>query len=402
MKNTENLAQAVEDVKIEVIKNVFKKTEGANSEDLSDVIEEGVRKFVRTMLEMYTKDEFLRYIGAKPYERSKKRKDYRNGSLSRSISTPFGIIEDVTIPRGRKGGFVPKVIERFEAFKTKIAKIVVEMFTLGISTRKIKRVTKLVIGKEIKKTEASRLNQSIKAKITAWLNRPINKKFSYVFIDGVFLKIRRKIISKEAILCAVGMTESGEKEFLGFLPGGRESREAWEEFLTHLARRGLDPRVVKLVISDGCPGMIKAINSIFPYSDHQRCLFHKMSNLRAKCPRSEWPLIKAKIHKIYFSLSEREARANAKAFINEYKDVFPRLVDCIKKDLDSCIAYMKHPFKRWKHIRTTNIIERSFKEVKRRVKVMETFPTEESCIRILYSLLRLQNENWEGKLVRNF
>ena len=216
MKNTENLAQAVEDVKIEVIKNVFKKTEGANSEDLSDVIEEGVRKFVRTMLEMYTKDEFLRYIGAKPYERSKKRKDYRNGSLSRSISTPFGIIEDVTIPRGRKGGFVPKVIERFEAFKTKIAKIVVEMFTLGISTRKIKRVTKLVIGKEIKKTEASRLNQSIKAKITAWLNRPINKKFSYVFIDGVFLKIRRKIISKEAILCAVGMTDSGKRSFWDF------------------------------------------------------------------------------------------------------------------------------------------------------------------------------------------
>ena len=76
--------------------------------------------------------------------------------------------------------------------------------------------------------------------------------------------------------------------------GGRKSREAWEEFLTHLARRGLDPRVVKLVISDGCPGMIKAINSIFPYSDHQRCLFHKMSNLRAKCPRSEWPLSKGK------------------------------------------------------------------------------------------------------------
>ena len=402
MENTESLAQAVDDVKVEVIKDVFKKAQGANSEDFSDVIEKGVRKFVRTMLEIYTKDEFLRYIGARPYERTQERKDYRNGSLSRSISTPFGIIEDVTIPRGRKGGFVPKVLERFKVFKTKVAKIVVEMFTLGISTRKIKRVTKLVVGKEIEKTEASRLNQSIKAEITAWLNRPINKKFTYLFIDGIFLKIRRKIISKEAILCAVGMTESGEKEFLGFIPGGRESREAWEQFLTHLLRRGLDPRAIKLVISDGCPAMIKAINTIFPYSDHQRCLFHKMSNLRAKCPRSEWPLIKAKIHKIYFALSEAEARATAKAFIEEYQDVFPKLVECIKKDLNSCLAYMKHPLRRWKHIRTTNIIERSFKEVKRRVKVMETFPTEESCIRILFSLLRLQNENWEGKLVRDF
>ena len=104
-----------------------------------------------------------------------------------------------------------------------------------------------------------------------------------------------------------------------------------------------------------------------------------MSNLRAKCPRSEWPLIKANIHKIYFALNERGARENARAFIKEYKVIFPRLVDCIKKDLDSCIAYMEHPFRRWKHIRTTNIIERGFKEVKRRVKVMETFRTFESC-----------------------
>ena len=106
----------------------------------------------------------------------------------------------------------------------------------------IKRITKIIAGNGISKTEASRLNKTIKEEITAWLNRPIKKKFSHLFIDGIFLKISRKIISKEAILCAVGITESGEK---------------------------------------------------------QHCLFHKMSNLRAKCPRSEWPLIKAKIHKIY-------------------------------------------------------------------------------------------------------
>ena len=208
MKTLESLAQTVENVKVEVVKDA-----------VLDVIEKGVRKFIRIMLEIY----------------------------------PFGPIEDVNIPRGRKGGFVPKVIDRFKA---------------------------------------SRLNKTIKKEITAWLNRPINKKFSYLFIDGIFLKIRRKIISKEAILCAVGITESGEK---------------------------------------------------------QHCLFHKMSNLRAKCPRSEWPLIKAKIHKIYFALNERDARENARAFIKKYKDIFPRLVDCIKKDLDSCIAYMKHLFRRWKH-----------------------------------------------------
>ena len=215
MKALESLAQTVEDVKAEVVKDVFKR-KTINTEELLDVIEEGVRKFIRTMLEIYAKDEFLRYIGARLYERTEKRKDYRNGSLHKTILTPFGPIEDVNIPRGRKGGFAPKVIERFKAFKIKIAKIVVEMFTLGISTRKIKRITKIITGNEISKTEASRLNKTIKEEITAWLNRPINKKFSHLFIDGIFLKIRRKIISKEAILCAVGMTDSGKRSFWDF------------------------------------------------------------------------------------------------------------------------------------------------------------------------------------------
>jgi len=153
MQTKENLSQTVKDVKVEIIKDVFKKQNTANAEELLDAIEEGVRKFVRTTLEVYAKDEFLRYIGARPYERTNRRKDYRNGSLHKTILTPFGLIEDVNIPRGRKGGFVPKVIERFKAFKTKIAKIVVEMFTLGISTRKIKKITKIIAGNGISKTE---------------------------------------------------------------------------------------------------------------------------------------------------------------------------------------------------------------------------------------------------------
>lgn len=398
----QKLAEFAEDVKEKAAEEAIKKTKEGDLSDFLEAIEKGIRDILRTMLNAYAEDEFLRYIGAGPYERTKNRKDYRNGAISKTILSVFGPIEEIAIPRGRKIGFAPKVIMHFKALKNKIARPIVEMFTLGISTRKIKRVTKLLIGKGVSKSEVSRLNKTIASEIITWLNRPIKKKFVYLFIDGIFLKIRRKIISKEAILCAVGMTESGEREFLGFLPGGRESREAWEEFLTHLVKRGLDPRVLQLVISDGCPGMIKAIKTIFPYSDRQHCLFHKMSNLRAKCPRSEWPLIKAKINKIYFALNENKARTNAKVFTREYKDIFPRLIECINKDLDSCIAYMKHPFKRWKHIRTTNIIERGFKEVKRRIKVMETFPTEESCIRIVFSLLKLQNENLEAKLIRGF
>ncbi|HDM77588.1 MAG TPA: hypothetical protein ENG51_14125, partial [Deltaproteobacteria bacterium] len=121
--------------------------------------------------------------------------------------------------------------------------------------------------------------------------------------------------------------------------------------------------------------------------------------------KTEWPLIKAKLRKIYYAPNSLEAKAQAQMFIEEYREVYPALVKCLQKDFDACIAYMNYPPIRWKHIRTTNIIERSFKEVKRRVKVMEQFPTEESClpvwgtqtgIRILFTLLRAQNEIWEG------
>ena len=113
----------------------------------------------------------------------------------------------------------------------------------------------------------------------------------------------------------------------------------------------------------GAPGFLRPYVLIFPYSDHQRCLFHKMGNLQAKCPKTEWPLIKAKLRKIYYAPNSLEAKAQAQSFIEEYRELYPALVKCVEKDLDTCIVYMNHPPTRWKHIRTTNIIERSFKEV---------------------------------------
>ena len=246
------------------------------------------------------------------------------------------------------------------------------------------------------------MNKGVKKELIRWLNRPISKTIAYLIIDGAYFKVRRKRVGKEAALCAVGITEQGQREHLGFIQGHRESREAWECLLTQLIRRGMDPKELLLVVSDGCPGIVAALRTVFPYSDHQRCLFHKMANLRAKCPKTEWALIKASVDRIYYAPNAMEARSQADIFIEQYRHIYPALTDCLQKDLDPCIAYMKHPPERWKHIRTTNIIERSFKEVKRRVKVMEQFPTEESCIRILFTLLQAQNEIWEGKPIKEF
>lgn len=366
-------------------------------DDFLDYVEIGVRAFVREMIQSYAEDEFMRYIGARPYERTEARRDYRNGTRTRALQTRFGLIEDLQIPLGRKAGIgYSSILERYRRKDSKIEDIVSEMFLRGVSTRKINKITNLLWGSEVSAAEVSRMNKHVKKELIRWLNRPITKDIAYLIIDGAYFKVRRKRVGTEAALCAVGITEDGQREYLGFIQGQRESREAWEFLLTHLVRRGLNPKKVLMVVSDGCPGILAAIRTIFPYSDHQRCLFHKMGNLQAKCPKAEWPLIKAKLRKIYYAPNSLEAKAQAQMFIEEYREVYPALVKCLQKDFDACIAYMNHPPIRWKHIRTTNIIERSFKEVKRRVKVMEQFPTEESCIRILFTLLRAQNEIWEG------
>ena len=372
-------------------------------DDFLDYVEIGVRAFVREMIQTYAEDEFMRYIGARPYERTEARRDYRNGTRTRALQTRFGLIEDLQIPLGRKAGIgYSSILERYRRKDSKIEDIVSEMFLRGVSTRKVNKITNLLWGSEVSAAEVSRMNKHVKKELIRWLNRPITKDIAYLIIDGAYFKVRRKRVGTEAALCAIGITEDGQREHLGFVQGQRESREAWEFLLTHLVRRGLNPKKVLMVVSDGCPGILAAIRTIFPYSDHQRCLFHKMGNLQAKCPKTEWPLIKAKLRKIYYAPNSLEAKAQAQMFIEEYREIYPALVKCVEKDLDACIVYMNHPPTRWKHIRTTNIIERSFKEVKRRVKVMEQFPSEESCIRILFTLLRAQNEIWEGKPIKGF
>jgi putative transposase len=368
-----------------------------------DHVETGVREFVRQVLQGYAEEEFLRFIGAKRYERTSLRKDLRNGSRAKKLETRFGLIEDLRLPRGRKlGTGYSTIVGRYRRQDERIDQIVSEMFLRGVSTRKVGKISHLLWGSKVSPAEVSRMNKSVKRELIRWLNRPLTKKFAYLIIDGVYFKVRRKRISREAALCAVGVTEKGEREHLAFIQGHRESQKAWESLLTQLVRRGLDPKAVLMVTSDGCPGIAAAIRTILPYSDYQRCLFHKMANLKAKCPKSEWSLVKARLDRIYYAPNLMEAKAQAESFSHEYTVILPALVDCLEKDLDACLAYMSHPANRWKHIRTSNLIERSFKEVKRRVKVMEQFPTEESCIRILFTLLQAQNEVWEGRPIRHF
>lgn len=215
-----------------------------------DSTREGVREFTRSAIESFAEDEFLRYMGCAPYERSEARSDYRNGTVPHVLETRFGRIENIGIPRARRSGFLCSILNRWMRKDEKITSVVIEMFLRGVSTRKVKELGRLLWGRRLSSSTVSRRSEKVRGDLIRWLNRPITKAFSYLFIDGVNLNIRRRVISKEALLCMVGVTESGEKEFLGFLLGGRESRLSWENALLSLVKRGPHPRTVKLIVRE--------------------------------------------------------------------------------------------------------------------------------------------------------
>ncbi|MEJ2725684.1 MAG: transposase [Deltaproteobacteria bacterium] len=218
-------------------------------------------------------------MGAKPYERTRLRKERRNGARSRQLETRFGLIEDLRLPRVRKAGTsYSTILGRYRRQGERINQIVSEMFLRGISARKVGKISHLLWGSGVSPAEVRGMNKGIKKELIRWLNRPIAEKFTYLIIDGAHFKVRRKRISRDAALCEVGITEEGH----------RESQKAWEPLLTQLVRRELDPKAVLMVSSDGYPGIVAATRTVLPYSEHQRCLFHKMGNLKAKW---SWPAL---------------------------------------------------------------------------------------------------------------
>jgi len=221
-------------------------------------------------------------------------------------------------------------------------------------------------------------------------------------LDGVNLSLKRDRASREALLCAVGITETGDKEFLHFLLGGRESQISWENLLLRLKKRGLTDKQLSLITVDGNPGLLAALKTCFPDVKVQRCTVHKLRNIARYCPRALQARIMADVKRVIYATSKREALEEFGVWKRRYQNLAPKAVACLEKDLVETLQFLDFPYRMWVSLRTTNIIERVFREFRRRTKVMDTFPTEESCIRIMFSLAQMINEDWKTKPMKNF
>jgi len=375
---------------------------GVSANEILEEMIERVREKTREVFLRATEAEFEVFIGAEPYKRSEQRKDRRNGYRRRDLVTEIGTLEDLPIPRAREGNFVPSFLQRWQRVQHKVVQLVSEMFLRGVSTRKVGKISKAIWGRGFSPATVSVFNGQLKEDFLRWMNRPITVPIRYLFLDGIALKLRRKWISREMLLCAVGITAEGKKEFLGFILGGTESSASWEFLLRQLIRRGLDTEELALVTIDGSTGLKKALSLVFPGVRVQPCIVHRLWNVTGHTPWSLRGVVPGEAKQIFYAPNEQEARTLFQVFKERWSKEAPKVVECVEKDLDGLLSFYKFPFRHWTLIRSTNVIERAFKEFRRRVKIMETFPTEESCQRIMFALAKMLNETWMTKPISSF
>lgn len=368
-----------------------------------DGLAEYIRGFIKHAVEQAVKQELTNFLGYEQYQRGEERRDnYRNGYYERDLLTRFGLIEDIQVARDRNGEFESRVLSRYKRREEKIDRQIIDLFIGGISTRKMKKVTKELFGKGYSPGTISRINKQLTQEMRAWLEQPIEDNIVYIFLDGLNLPVKRFAVSKESLLVAVGITADGYRKILGVQLGDRESASSWREFFKDLKRRGLKGESLVLGIMDGLPGLEQAFAEAFPRAQVQRCVVHKLRNVAVKLPRKIQKDCLAHAKRIFYAGSLEEAEERFRTWKETWEKVAPSAVSCLEKDLAAVLSFYTQPKPLWKLLRSTNTIERTFKEFRRRTRQMDSLPSEDCCLRCIYAISCELNQTWAKKRIDGF
>ena len=373
---------------------------------MEELLEQGtegyvLREFLRLgkelLIQQLLEGEVEDFLGRGYYQRRKdgEFRGYRNGYEPRRLKDVDGELE-LMIPQIRQAPepFNSRIASFFKGHTDLLDGLVMEMYARGLSTRDIEDTLVMLTGEQVlSKSSISRVTDALWEEYQAFSERDLSHlKVEYLFLDAIYESLRRYGDLKEAILCAWGITQGGKKVLISLGLGNKESYESWLEFLRDMVDRGMGIPVA--ITSDGAPGLIKAIEAVFPKSVRIRCWFHRMKNLQGKVPQEVWLDIKAELVGIRDAANYKQGLRLAKDFIDKYEKEYPSLVKAFKKDLEALLSHLKFPVAHRKSIRTTNLIERSFEEERRRSKVIPRFLTEKGALKLVYAVLIRASARW--------
>jgi len=317
--------------------------------------------------------------------------DRRNGYFSRHLVTELGDIE-LHVPRTRH--FSPiRIVRAYARRAPHIDRMILACFVLGISTRKIATALLPVLGEPVSATTVSRVAKSLDTAVGAFHRRPIKRQYRFLIFDGVVLKRRTGAGSvKRVVLVVLGITDEGRKEVIDFSIAPGESQEAWESFLTDLYKRGLTEEGIEMMVTDGGKGLLAALPTAYPKIPLQRCWAHKSRNVLNYIRKADREAVKRDLHAIQYASGITKAQTAMGAFARRWKDTYPKAVTCLLTDEEELLSFLQvTDSSLWPQIRTTNAIERRFREVRRRTRPMGVFADRMSMERILYAVFSYEN-----------
>jgi putative transposase len=358
-----------------------------SQDEFHELVTEKMRAAVRLTLVAVMNAEVEAFVGAPYGEPSATRRDYRNGYYQRDLVTTVGKIDGLNVPRTR-GGYRTQVFEQYQRRQRELDVAIGEMFVKGISTVGVGQVMTTLTGEPVSPSAVSRVHHGLEAEYAQWKARPLAERYVYVFADGTYFSvIYDGEGNKTPVLALIGITEAGKREVIAFTIGERENQGAWENLLDDIKDRGV--KRVDLWITDGHQAMLNAIALKFPDSRRQRCMLHKLNNVLSHVPEKQRDAVESEFKAIFYQKNREKADQCAEAFRAKHQAQFPTAVACMERDWEACLTFYDFPEAHWARIRTNNVIERMFEEVKKRSKKMAAaFRNENSCLLLFYAVVR--------------
>ena len=358
-----------------------------DDERIKEHLGEIVRGTVEETLNALLDAEAEHLCGARRYERTEARKDYRSGHYERKLHTKAGEVA-LKMPKLRKMPFETAIIERYRRRESSVEEALIEMYLAGVSVRRVEDITEALWGTKVSPSTVSQLNQKIYKKIEVWRNRELSTEYPYVYLDGICLKRSwGGEVRNVSVLVAIGVRQDGYREVLGVCEGAKEDKAGWLAFLKHLKSRKL--RGVKLVVSDKCLGLVEALGEVFPEARWQRCMVHFYRNVFTMVPKGKVRQVAAMLKAIHAQEDRQEALKKAEAVAKKLERMkLRKAAQLVREGATETLEFYAFPSQHWRRIRTNNPLERILREIRRRTRVVGAFPDGHSALMLAAARLR--------------
>ena len=362
----------------------------------SDLLENSLQSFFKEKIELMMREELKNYLGVEHPEVA----NSRNGYYQRTWETRLGLIPDLNVPRDRQGQFQTELFEPYQRREAWLEDTVIHMYKGGMSTRDIASFIEKMFGSSYSATTVSNITGTVLEDVAAWQTRPLLKRYSVIYLDGMYIKLKRRSVASEVVYLAMGIDEEGHREILSFTIGGKESANGWRDVLQDLYRRGVHE--VLLGVFDGLGGLEEAFKATYPNADVQRCIAHKLRNTLCKIRDDDKAAMVTDLKTIYNAMDRDVALASFDVVKKKWGKLYPKELQSWEDQLDVLLRFYDYPAQIRYAIYTSNPIERTNKEIRKRLRPMNSLTNMDAAEKIVYLKAIEYNDRWNQRVLRGF